>query len=52
MQGRADKRASGIGLYLCRRICRNLGHTITAESRPGEGTTVRIKLEEKKITVE
>lgn len=37
---------------LCRRICRNLGHTITAESRPGEGTTVRIKLEEKKITVE
>lgn len=52
LQGRADKRASGIGLYLCRRICRNLGHTITAESRPGEGTTVRIKLEEKKITVE
>ena len=52
LQGRADKRASGIGLYLCRRICRNLGHTITAESRPGEGTTVRINLEEKKITVE
>ena len=52
LQGHADKRASGIGLYLCRRICRNLGHTITAESRPGEGTTVRIKLEEKKITVE
>ena len=52
LQGRADKRASGIGLYLCRRICRNLGHTITAESRPGEGTTVRIALEEEKITVE
>ena len=28
--GRSDKKASGIGLYLCRRICRNLGHTITA----------------------
>ena len=50
--GRLEKRSSGLGLYLCRRICRNLGHTITAESRPGEGTTVRIKLEEKKITLE
>ena len=23
--GRADRKASGIGLYLCRRICDNLG---------------------------
>lgn len=52
LQGRSDKRASGIGLYLCRRICRNLGHTITAESVPGAGTTVRIALEKEKITVE
>src|SRR5699024_342100 len=29
--GRMDKRATGIGLYLCREICRRLGHTITAE---------------------
>lgn len=42
--GRTDQRASGIGLYLCRRICRNLGHTITAESAPGEGTCIRIGL--------
>lgn len=52
LHGRSDKRASGIGLYLCRRICRNLGHTITAESVPGAGTTVRIALEKEKITVE
>ena len=30
--GREDKRASGIGLYLCKRISDNLGHKIYAES--------------------
>lgn len=42
--GRSDQKASGIGLYLCRRICRNLGHSIGAESVPGRGTTIRIGL--------
>ncbi|MCR4771165.1 MAG: sensor histidine kinase [Oscillospiraceae bacterium] len=42
--GRADMRSSGIGLYLCRRICRNLGHSIGIESVPGEGTLVRVGL--------
>ena len=42
--GRSDQKASGIGLYLCRRICRNLGHSIAAESVPGRGTTIRIGL--------
>ncbi len=50
--GRADKRASGIGLYLCKRICRNLGHQITAESVPGQGTTIRIHLYQRKLEVE
>lgn len=40
--GRTDKTASGIGLYLCRRICKKLGHTISAESEPGAGTVMRI----------
>lgn len=43
--GRTDKRASGIGLYLCKRICDNLGHSICAESAPGAGTVIRIGLE-------
>lgn len=43
--GRRDKKASGLGLYLCQRVCTNLGHTITAQSIPGEGTTIRICLE-------
>lgn len=52
LSGRSDKRASGIGLYLCRRICANLGHTISAESVPGEGTVIRIGLEQAELEVE
>lgn len=41
--GRADKKATGIGLYLCRRICKALGHGI--EIRSGkDGTEVLIDL--------
>lgn len=43
--GRADKRASGIGLYLCSRICKNLGHGISAESEVGKGSTFYLDLE-------
>lgn len=42
--GRSDKKATGLGLYLCRRICRNLGHGICAESTPGRGTLIRLDL--------
>lgn len=40
--GRKDQRATGIGLYLCKRILENLSHSIRVESRPGEGTKVYI----------
>ncbi|MDO4976983.1 MAG: sensor histidine kinase [Eubacteriales bacterium] len=42
--GREDKRASGIGLYLCYRICENLGHKIWAESELGVGTKIYLDL--------
>lgn len=42
--GRTDRRASGLGLYLCRKICQNLGHGIRAESIPGEGTAIWLDL--------
>lgn len=48
--GRADKKASGLGLYLCRRICNNLGHPISAQSVLGEGTTIKINLEQHEAT--
>ena len=50
--GRTDKRATGIGLYLCRRILAKLGHSITIASTPGVGTTVRIGLEQDALEVE
>lgn len=50
--GRRDKKASGIGLYLCRRICGNLGHTITASSSPDSGTAIRICLDQVKVETE
>lgn len=50
--GRTDKKASGIGLYLCRRICRNLGHTITVNSSLDNGTVIRIHLDRKKLEFE
>ena len=50
--GRADKKASGIGLYLSKRICTNLGHKITVHSVPGEGTEVCICLERVDLEIE
>ena len=45
-RGREDQRASGLGLYLCRRICYNLGADIHAESTPGAGTAILIDFKE------
>ncbi len=42
--GRIDKRASGIGLYLTKQILTKLGHRISFESEIGKGTTVRIEM--------
>lgn len=50
--GREDKRASGIGLYLCKRVCDNLGHKISAESIQGKGTKILIGLGRKKVGIE
>ena len=52
LAGRADRRASGLGLYLCKRVCDNLGHGISIQSRRGVGTTVRIDLNRRELPVE
>ena len=44
--GRTDKKASGLGLYLCKRICGNLGIGIRVSSEPGRGTTVYLDMEQ------
>ena len=50
--GRDDRSASGLGLYLCRRVCDNLGHGIAIQSELGLGTTVRIDLSRRKAGIE
>lgn len=50
--GRSDKSASGLGLYLCRRICTKLGHTIKASSVLNNGTTIYISLSQRKTEAE
>ena len=40
--GRMDKKASGLGLYLCKGICDKLGHGLRAQSVEGKGTEVWI----------
>lgn len=40
--GRTDKKSTGIGLYLCKRILTKLGHEISIASEPGKGTRVTV----------
>ena len=42
--GRMDKKASGLGLYLCKGVCDKLGHGIGADSEEGKGTKVFIRV--------
>lgn len=50
--GRSNKKASGIGLYLCRRICTNLRHGITAKSALGRGTVISLDLNRNELELE
>lgn len=51
-QGRNDKKASGLGLYLCKNIFDQLGHLISIESKVGQGTTVCLDFSKKEIFIE
>lgn len=50
--GREDKHATGIGLYLCRRILNSLNHDIRIESKEGVGTRVSVNLLQKNIPID
>ena len=43
--GRQDRKSTGLGLSLCKKILSKLGHTISIESEPGKGTKVSIGLD-------
>ncbi len=42
--GRADKKSTGLGLYLCRMAAKRLSHRIWAESEVSRGTVISIDL--------
>lgn len=50
--GRADRKATGLGLYLCRQAADALEIPITVESAVGEGTVFRLRVGKEKLTVE
>lgn len=50
--GRSHRKASGLGLYLCREILTRLGHSVSAESQVDHGTTIRIDLRHHKTIQE
>lgn len=50
--GRSDQKASGLGLYLCKRICSNLGVDISASSAVDKGTVISLDFEQYRLKVE
>ena len=50
--GRLNSKASGLGLYLCKRICDNLGIGITARSEIDKGTIILLDVEQYKLRTE
>lgn len=52
LNGRSEKRSTGIGLSLCRQMTARLGHGIRLESEPGVGTKVYLELFREKFDIE
>lgn len=50
--GRADKKSTGIGLYMCKKIMERLNHQIWIESEIDKGTKVYLDLAREEWTIE
>lgn len=51
VNGRESNRATGIGLYLCRKIMKRLGHRIYITSEEGKGTGVFLEFSQNDLTM-
>ncbi len=50
--GRLDQKASGLGLYLCKTICDGLGIGLSVTSTVGDGTILRLELDQYDLRTE
>lgn len=50
--GRLTQQSSGLGLYLSKKIADQLGHDISISSQVGQGTTVSIHFQKKKLVID
>ena len=50
--GRLTQQSSGLGLYLSKKIADQLGHEISISSQVGQGTTVSIHFQKKKLAID
>lgn len=50
--GRADRKSTGLGLYLCRKAADKLSAAISVQSAPGEGTVFSVDLHTDALEVE
>lgn len=51
MSGRTNSKSTGLGLYLCKKICDKLGHKLYAESEIGKGSCFFVDLSEYAIDI-
>ncbi len=50
--GRAGRKSTGLGMYLCHCAAKKLGHRISVQSAPGQGTTVSVDLRSVQLKTE
>lgn len=51
LDGRLHEKSTGLGLFLSRKICDRLGHTLTIDSEVGKGTKVEINFEREALKI-
>lgn len=49
--GKIQDKSTGLGLFLSKKICQRLGHQLYIQSKLGQGTVVRIDLDQKKLEI-
>ncbi len=52
LSGRINQKSTGLGLYLCKKVCDKLGHRIFVTSQPGKGSVFFVDLKTEDIGIE